>query len=216
MHAFLSLVVPTVSLTNTSIPQIPYFHTIPLQPSSWQELAHSHTYMPLILLASALGWFFSSSPEGGYWSRRATPFNYSMSDYGYDPLLVGATEHPLFQRRPQFHSTADSQFLPAGILWPNSEFNPDAPPIHGPLKPPPPIPGNGIGMQHFPLLYDAKDGLFLCTECPYGSHPGDLTMHADRPSQSTLLIMGGWILDYSHSSLGGTTHHGTREYLQNG
>ncbi|KAJ7355291.1 hypothetical protein DFH08DRAFT_954785 [Mycena albidolilacea] len=49
-----SLAVPTVSLTNTSIP---HFHTIPLQPSTWQELATSHFYIPLILLASALGRF---------------------------------------------------------------------------------------------------------------------------------------------------------------
>ncbi|KAJ7861726.1 hypothetical protein B0H14DRAFT_3863351 [Mycena olivaceomarginata] len=53
----LSLAVPAVSLVNASIPHIPYFHTIPPQPSTWQELAHSHTYMPLILLAFALGWF---------------------------------------------------------------------------------------------------------------------------------------------------------------
>ncbi|KAJ7891939.1 hypothetical protein B0H14DRAFT_2687712, partial [Mycena olivaceomarginata] len=57
----MSLVVPAVSLTNTSIPRIPYFHTIPSQPSTWQELAHLHNYMPLILLASALGWFIGTS-----------------------------------------------------------------------------------------------------------------------------------------------------------
>ncbi|KAJ7722761.1 hypothetical protein B0H14DRAFT_3006205, partial [Mycena olivaceomarginata] len=57
----MSLAVPVVSLTNASIPRIPYFHTIPPQPSTWQELAHSHNYMPLILLASALGWFIGSS-----------------------------------------------------------------------------------------------------------------------------------------------------------
>ncbi|KAJ7805312.1 hypothetical protein B0H14DRAFT_2881042, partial [Mycena olivaceomarginata] len=56
-----SLAVPAVPLTNASIPHIPYFHTIPPQPSTWQELAHSHNYMPLILLASALGWFIGSS-----------------------------------------------------------------------------------------------------------------------------------------------------------
>ncbi|KAJ7697514.1 hypothetical protein B0H14DRAFT_3038972, partial [Mycena olivaceomarginata] len=56
-----SLAVPAVSLTNASIPHIPYFHTIPPQPSTWQELATSHFYIPLILLASALGRFFGSS-----------------------------------------------------------------------------------------------------------------------------------------------------------
>ncbi|KAJ7354335.1 hypothetical protein DFH08DRAFT_854604 [Mycena albidolilacea] len=55
-----SLAVPTVSLTNTSIP---HFHTIPLQPSTWQELATSHFYIPLILLASALGRFIGSSAQ---------------------------------------------------------------------------------------------------------------------------------------------------------
>ncbi|KAJ7339312.1 hypothetical protein DFH08DRAFT_876517 [Mycena albidolilacea] len=50
--------VPTVSLTNTSIP---HSHTIPLQLSTWQELATSHFYIPLILLASTLGRFFGSS-----------------------------------------------------------------------------------------------------------------------------------------------------------
>ncbi|KAF7335139.1 hypothetical protein MVEN_02265000 [Mycena venus] len=59
-----SLAIPTVSLTNTSIPHIPYFHIIPLRLSSWQELATSHIYIPLILLASALGWFIGSS----FWS----------------------------------------------------------------------------------------------------------------------------------------------------
>ncbi|KAJ7776730.1 hypothetical protein B0H14DRAFT_2963876, partial [Mycena olivaceomarginata] len=57
----MSLAVPAVSPTNTSIPHIPYFHTILPQPSTWQELAHSHNYMPLILLVSALGWFIGSS-----------------------------------------------------------------------------------------------------------------------------------------------------------
>ncbi|KAJ7804422.1 hypothetical protein B0H14DRAFT_2884124, partial [Mycena olivaceomarginata] len=55
------LAVPAVSLTNASIPHIPYFHTIPPQPSTWQELATSHFYIPLILLASALGRFIGSS-----------------------------------------------------------------------------------------------------------------------------------------------------------
>ncbi|KAJ7756025.1 hypothetical protein B0H14DRAFT_2978089, partial [Mycena olivaceomarginata] len=56
-----SLAVPAVTLTNASIPHIPYFHTIPPQPSTWQELAHSHNCMPLILLPSALGWLIGSS-----------------------------------------------------------------------------------------------------------------------------------------------------------
>ncbi|KAJ7846952.1 hypothetical protein B0H14DRAFT_2770641, partial [Mycena olivaceomarginata] len=56
-----SLAVPAVSLTNVSIPHIPYFHTIPPQPSFWQELATSHIYIPLILLASMLGRFIGSS-----------------------------------------------------------------------------------------------------------------------------------------------------------
>ncbi|KAJ7315155.1 hypothetical protein DFH08DRAFT_820755 [Mycena albidolilacea] len=56
-----SLAVPAVSLTNTSIPHTPYPHTITPQPSTWQELAHSHNSMPLILLASTLGWFIASN-----------------------------------------------------------------------------------------------------------------------------------------------------------
>ncbi|KAJ7888172.1 hypothetical protein B0H14DRAFT_2694448, partial [Mycena olivaceomarginata] len=56
-----SFAVPAISLTNTSIPHIPYFHTIPPQPSTWQELAHSHFYIPLILLACALGRFIGLS-----------------------------------------------------------------------------------------------------------------------------------------------------------
>ncbi|KAJ7791068.1 hypothetical protein B0H14DRAFT_2936915, partial [Mycena olivaceomarginata] len=56
-----SLAIPAVSLTNTLILHIPYFHTISPQLSTWQELAHSHNYMPLILLASTLGWFIGSS-----------------------------------------------------------------------------------------------------------------------------------------------------------
>ncbi|KAJ7309327.1 hypothetical protein DFH08DRAFT_823493 [Mycena albidolilacea] len=56
-----SLAVPAVSLTNNSIPHIPYFHTIPPQPSTWQELATSHIYIPLILLASVLGRSIGSS-----------------------------------------------------------------------------------------------------------------------------------------------------------
>ncbi|KAJ7330838.1 hypothetical protein DFH08DRAFT_1021849 [Mycena albidolilacea] len=59
-----SLAVPTVLLTNTSIP---HFHTIPLQPSTWQELAHSHFYIPLIFLASALGQFIA---KGDGWSTK--------------------------------------------------------------------------------------------------------------------------------------------------
>ncbi|KAJ7837752.1 hypothetical protein B0H14DRAFT_2790480, partial [Mycena olivaceomarginata] len=57
----MSLAVPAVSRTNALIPHISYFHTIPQQPSFWQELATSHFYIPLILLASALGWFIGSS-----------------------------------------------------------------------------------------------------------------------------------------------------------
>ncbi|KAJ7333379.1 hypothetical protein DFH08DRAFT_1083798 [Mycena albidolilacea] len=51
----MSLAVPAGSLTNTLILHIPYFHTIPPQSSTWQELATWHFYIPLILLASALG-----------------------------------------------------------------------------------------------------------------------------------------------------------------
>ncbi|KAF7372533.1 hypothetical protein MVEN_00115500 [Mycena venus] len=73
MHAFLvsslvvlvSLTIPAVSATNAWLPHIPSFHTVPLpQPSSWQELATSHIYIPLILLASVLGRYIGSS----FWS----------------------------------------------------------------------------------------------------------------------------------------------------
>jgi hypothetical protein len=53
--------IPAVSLTNTLIPHIPYFHTIPPQLSFWQEPATLHIYIPLILLASVLGRFIGSS-----------------------------------------------------------------------------------------------------------------------------------------------------------
>ncbi|KAJ7805950.1 hypothetical protein B0H14DRAFT_3769517 [Mycena olivaceomarginata] len=52
-----SLAVPAASLANTSTYRIPAFLSVPLPQSSfWQELT-SHFYIPLILLASALGRF---------------------------------------------------------------------------------------------------------------------------------------------------------------
>ncbi|KAJ6557158.1 hypothetical protein B0H10DRAFT_1967360 [Mycena sp. CBHHK59/15] len=51
-----SLAVPAASLANTSTYRIPVSPSVLLpQPSFWRELATSHFYIPLILLASALG-----------------------------------------------------------------------------------------------------------------------------------------------------------------
>ncbi|KAJ7301804.1 hypothetical protein DFH08DRAFT_978410 [Mycena albidolilacea] len=69
-----SLTVPAVSLANASIPHIPYFHTIPPPPSTWQELATSHFYIPLILLASVLGRFIGIP---------------AITVYGYGRVLYG-------------------------------------------------------------------------------------------------------------------------------
>ncbi|KAJ6574252.1 hypothetical protein B0H19DRAFT_1063237 [Mycena capillaripes] len=55
------LAVPAASLANTSTYRIPDFPSVSLpQPSFWQELATSHFYIPLILLASALGRYIAS------------------------------------------------------------------------------------------------------------------------------------------------------------
>ncbi|KAJ7331034.1 hypothetical protein DFH08DRAFT_1022222 [Mycena albidolilacea] len=80
-----SLAVPTVSLTNTSIP---HFHTIPLQPSTWQELATSHFYIPLILLASALGRFIDFGGAAGLSAVTmiATMVSFSQSASGTNPV----------------------------------------------------------------------------------------------------------------------------------
>ncbi|KAJ7789720.1 hypothetical protein B0H14DRAFT_3891733 [Mycena olivaceomarginata] len=132
-----TLAVPAVSLTNTSIPHIPDFHTIPPQPSTWQELAHSHNYMPLILLASALGWFIGSS----FWSPpRGVPSSVVHSSCcslaSLPPGPSPSADHSPSHSPPTSPSTLSQ--CSASVQAACPDLDSLTPPAAVPVPPPPP------------------------------------------------------------------------------